>query len=147
MERATEGARRPRVLLIIAALAAIAAGAQSPSGWTPAGAATAAPDPISGAAADGLGFDEASAEEAVAVHGAAAADPDFTGVGERGIDVAGAAGPFTVEAELWYQPVGYRWAHNLAGYDSAETRRFTGLYEQAAGSSATLLARASATSG
>ena len=44
------------------------------------------------------------------------------------IPVAG-EGPFTVEAELLYQPIGYRWANNLKKYDAAEPRRFNGYYD------------------
>ena len=41
---------------------------------------------------------------------------------------AGAQGPFEITAELWYQPIGYRWANNLKRYNSAtEPRRFTWL--------------------
>ena len=29
-----------------------------------------------------------------------------------------AQGPFSVEAELWYQPIAYRWAMNLRDYDA-----------------------------
>ncbi|MEO5821388.1 MAG: hypothetical protein ABIT71_12865, partial [Vicinamibacteraceae bacterium] len=43
-----------------------------------------------------------------------------------------------------YQPIAYRWARNLARYDAAETRRFVGFYDAAAGESATVLARATA---
>jgi hypothetical protein len=91
------------------------------------------------------GFDKRSAEPDVAVHGAAADDPDFAGAGDRvsyAVAVGGAQGPFTVEAELLYQPVGFRWANNLKRYDkAAEPRRFTSYYDAMASSSATLLAR------
>ena len=63
----------------------------------------------------------------VAVHGDALEDRDFR-AGEDlvrySIDVAGANGPFTIEAELWYQPIAYRWAENLQAYDAFEPRRF-----------------------
>jgi hypothetical protein len=39
------------------------------------------------------------------------------------IPAGGAQGPFQVEAELWYQPIGFRWAHNLSTYGAEETRR------------------------
>jgi len=35
-----------------------------------------------------------------------------------------AQGPFHVEAELWYQPIGFRWAHNLGAYEAPEPGRF-----------------------
>ena len=40
-----------------------------------------------------------------------------------------APGPFEVEAELLYQPIGYRWANNLKKYDAPEPRRFNGYYD------------------
>ena len=39
------------------------------------------------------------------------------------------AGPFTVEVELRYQPIGYRWAHNLERYDAPEPKRFVGVLQ------------------
>ena len=59
------------------------------------------------------GFDKRTAEPDVAVHGDAMDDPDFVGAGDRvrySVDLANARGPFVVEAELLYQPIGYRWA-------------------------------------
>jgi hypothetical protein len=49
-----------------------------------------------------------------------------------------------VEAELWYQPIGFRWAHNLEAYQAAETRRFLSYYESMASGTAVVLARAEA---
>ncbi|HUE90225.1 MAG TPA: hypothetical protein VMO26_29430 [Vicinamibacterales bacterium] len=62
----------------------------------------------------------------VAVHGDAMSDPDF-GVGDivrYSVDVSRAQGPFTVDAQLWYQPIAYRWADNLRTYDAFEPQRF-----------------------
>jgi len=42
-----------------------------------------------------------------------------------------ARGPFKVEAELWFQPIGFRWAHNLAPYKAAEPQRMVRYYEEA----------------
>lgn len=89
------------------------------------------------------GFDKATAGEDIAVHGNARADTDFVGGTDRvryDVDLAGAEGPFTVEAELWYQPIGHRWAHNLAQQDAPEIEFFVGAYEGLAPRSATLLA-------
>ena len=92
------------------------------------------------------GFDKRTAEADVAVHGSALDDPDFTGGSDRvrySAALAGAQGPFVVEAELLYQPIGYRWANNLKSYGShAEPRRFTGYFDAMASASATVLARA-----
>ncbi|MEJ2582810.1 MAG: hypothetical protein P8127_14435 [Acidobacteriota bacterium] len=56
------------------------------------------------------------------------------------IDVAQADGPFTVEAEPWYQPIGYRWAHNLGDQRAEDIKRFISYYNEAAESSAVVLA-------
>jgi hypothetical protein len=50
-----------------------------------------------------------------------------------------------VKAELWYQPIGFRWAHNLAPYKAAEPQRFVSYYESAAGQSAVIVAKAEVT--
>jgi hypothetical protein len=44
-----------------------------------------------------------------------------------------------VQAELWYQPIGYRWAHNLGDEQADEIERFIGYYEEMADSSAVVL--------
>jgi hypothetical protein len=54
----------------------------------------------------------------------------------------GASAPLRVDAELLYQSIGYRWAENLRGYDSEETRRFVRYYSQSAAASAERLATA-----
>jgi hypothetical protein len=47
-----------------------------------------------------------------------------------------------VTAELLYQPVGFRWAHNLASYKAAEPQRFVTYYDQASRQSAIVIAEA-----
>ncbi len=93
------------------------------------------------------GFDPAHADARVQVLGIAAEDPDFVAGSDRvhyTVPVDSADAPFTVEAELWFQPIGYRWAENLAEYEAAETRRFVRYYREMAEGSALLLARAEA---
>ena len=93
------------------------------------------------------GFDKRTAGADIAVDGGAEGDPDFVAAGDRvryAIPLGGASGPFTVSAELLYQPIGFRWASNLKRYDAAEPRRFTGYYDSMAGATATTLARAAA---
>jgi hypothetical protein len=93
------------------------------------------------------GFDAAEGGPRVAVRGDAASDPDFGAGGDRtrySVAVDPATGPFTVEAELWFQPVAYRWAENLAEYDTFETNRFVRYYREMAAGSAIPLASASA---
>ena len=96
------------------------------------------------------GFDAASADARVQPAGAATSDADFAAGSDRvrySVEVDPEAGPFALEAELWFQPIGYRWAENLAAYDAPETRRFVGYYREMAGSSALLLARDRAVTG
>jgi hypothetical protein len=95
------------------------------------------------------GFDKASAEPDVAVRGAAAEDADFIGgsdrVSYRIALAAGVAAPLTVEVELLYQSIAYRWAENLRGYAAEETQRFGRYYAESAPVSAALVATATAT--
>lgn len=77
------------------------------------------------------GFDKATADAQIAVHGDALQDPQFTDRGDQvvyevPVDPQGA--PFEVTAELWYQPVGFRWAMNLKPYNAVEPQRFAGEY-------------------
>ncbi len=91
------------------------------------------------------GFDKRIANTDIAVAGAAFEDEDFGGGIDRivySIEAAGAPGPFKVEVQLCYQPIGYRWAVNLKRYDTAESRRFIRYYESMASSSMVVLARA-----
>jgi hypothetical protein len=92
------------------------------------------------------GFDKRTADQDIAVVGDALNDPGFTGGAHRirySAALGTAAGPFTVEAELWYQPIGYRWANNLKPYDhAAEPRRFNGYFDSMQSNTAAVLARA-----
>ncbi|MEZ5316902.1 MAG: hypothetical protein R2752_05825 [Vicinamibacterales bacterium] len=96
------------------------------------------------------GFDKAASGPDVAVRGAAAQDDTFRAPGDRvryRVDIGAATGPVTVEAELWFQPIGYRWAENLRGYDAFETRRFIRYWESMAAESAVRVGTATAASG
>jgi hypothetical protein len=93
------------------------------------------------------GFDKATAEKDIAVAGEAANDPGFNDKGSAVryvVSTGNAAGPLHVEAELWYQPIGFRWAHNLAPYQASETQRMVKYYEEASWKSAVMLAKAEA---
>ena len=91
------------------------------------------------------GFDKASADGDIKVVGDAAEDPGFT---DRGslvryvVPTGTAAGKLTILAELWYQPIGYRWAHNFAPYQAGEAQRMVKYFEGAATDSAIVLAKA-----
>ena len=94
------------------------------------------------------GFDKATADRDIGVYGEAAQDPNFTGDGDRvrySVDVPAGAGPFLVEVELLYQPIGFRWAHNLEKYDAPEPKRFVDYYNAAASTSWVVVAKAAVT--
>jgi len=94
------------------------------------------------------GFDKATAEPDIAVFGEALQDADFTDNGDRVRYVVPAgtgSGPFQVDVELRYQPIGFRWAQNLRSYDAFEPKRFVGYYEEMAAGSSTVLAHAVST--
>jgi len=78
------------------------------------------------------GFDKSSAPADIAVHGQARTDDDFQGAQDRilyRIPAPEGEGPFHIRAELWYQPIAYRWAHNLKQKEAMEIERFVGYYE------------------
>jgi hypothetical protein len=94
------------------------------------------------------GFDKSTAINDIAVVGDAAEDPNFTPGGSLvrySVPIGTSEGPFHVEAELWYEPIGFRWAHNLKPYNAPEPQRFVGYYESMSNTAATMLARAEAT--
>ncbi len=94
------------------------------------------------------GFNKATAHPDVGVYGGAAQDADFTGDGDRvryRVDVGAGTSPYSVEAELRYQPIGYRWAHNLEQYDAPEPKRFLGYYKAMSSQASVLVAKASMT--
>jgi hypothetical protein len=94
------------------------------------------------------GFQKATADKDIAVVGEAAEDPNFIDEGDLvrySVALENAQGPFHVEAELWYQPIGFRWAHNLASYDAYETKRFVRYYDASPSATALVLAQAEAT--
>ena len=62
------------------------------------------------------GFDKRTATPDIAVHGEAENDADFTAGGDTikySVATNGAQGPFQVDVEVWYQPIGYRWAMKI----------------------------------
>lgn len=93
------------------------------------------------------GFDKRSADKDIAVVGDALDDPNFTDKGSLiryVVNTGNAPGPFHIAVELWYQPIGFRWAHNLETYNAMEPQRFVGYYESEARRSAVMLTKAEA---
>jgi len=77
------------------------------------------------------GFDKSSTQKDIAVHGAAAGDDSFRDNGDTihySVKLGKTKGPFRVQAELWYQPIGFRWARNLADYQGGEPESFIAMY-------------------
>jgi hypothetical protein len=94
------------------------------------------------------GFNKNTVDAEIAVQGGAASDEDFTGGGDRirySVPLGNAQGPYQVEAELWFQPISYRWANNLKPYDAMEPQRFTRYYDAMSSGSAVMLVRAATT--
>jgi hypothetical protein len=94
------------------------------------------------------GFQKQNADKDIAVVGDAADDPNFTHAGDSvrySVAMGNAQGPFQIEVELWYQPIGFRWAHNLASYDAPETKRIVGYYDSMPQATAIVLARSQTT--
>ena len=94
------------------------------------------------------GFDKATADKDIGVYGAAMQDSDFTGgsdVVHYAVPVPARGGPFAVSVELLYQPIGFRWAHNLDKYDAPEPKRFLNYFNAMSSSSWVVVAKASTT--
>jgi hypothetical protein len=89
------------------------------------------------------GFDKRTAEPDISVQGLALSDPDFLAGGDRvryRIPIEGSH-PLSVEADLLYQSIGYRWAQNLRARPAFETDRFVRYYESMSRTTALPLAR------
>jgi hypothetical protein len=95
------------------------------------------------------GFDKATADKDIGVYGSAMQDGTFTSDGDRVryvIDAPAGGGPFMTTVELMYQPIGYRWAHNLDKYEAPEPKRFVGYFNEMSSGSSVVIARATANS-
>ena len=79
------------------------------------------------------GFDKATADARIAVRGEATTDEDFIGAGDvvhYGIELDSTSAPLTVEVELLYQTIGYRWAQNLGQEESLQIDNFLRFYDE-----------------
>jgi hypothetical protein len=94
------------------------------------------------------GFDKQTASKDIAVIGEAADDPNFVAGSDLvrySVNLGNTQGPFHVEAELWYQPIGFRWAHNLEPYKAEEPQRLVRMYSSMSQATAIRMAHAEAT--
>ncbi len=77
------------------------------------------------------GFDKTAASNDIAPQGNALADNNFVGGAHTvtyRIDTGNAEGPFTVEVELLYQSISYRWAQNVSAYATEQAQTFSAYY-------------------
>jgi len=90
------------------------------------------------------GFDKSTAEEDIAVQGSAAQDKNFQESGDTvvyTVPIKSYHGPFHIKAELWYQPIAYRWAHNLTQQEAYEIKRFISYFQDLSDVSGIILAQ------
>src|SRR2546428_12687154 len=96
------------------------------------------------------GLDKRTGEQEIARQAGAMNAPDFIGGGDKtrySVRLGRAEGPFQMEAELWFQPISYRWANNLKPYNAMEPQRFTRYYDAMSSGSAVLLVRVTKNAG
>lgn len=77
------------------------------------------------------GFDLENANADIAIYGQATQDADFQAGGDRvalGVDLSQAQGPFTLQVELLYQSIGFRWAESIRIQSTTEAQAFAGYY-------------------
>lgn len=82
-----------------------------------------------------MGFNKATASEDIMVQGRAGNDRDFSGAKDTvhyHVQIDRNQGPFTLQAELMYQPIAFRWAHNLKEEKGTEIDRFVSYYDDMA---------------
>ncbi len=92
------------------------------------------------------GFDKATAEPDLSRSWAAPARTPIS----RAAAIASATqsmwarrqGPFQVDVELRFQPIGFRWAQNLKPYDAPEPKRFVSYYDSMSAAASEVVAQA-----
>jgi hypothetical protein len=91
------------------------------------------------------GFEKETAGPLIQVVGDAKSDPGFqAGSDTVQYDVAVRDGHgYRVSADLLYESIGYRWAHNLDGYEAEEPQRFRTYYASAVSNAVKTVANAS----
>jgi hypothetical protein len=89
------------------------------------------------------GFDKRTAASEIAVVGDAAADASFTGGVDRlryRVQVAAGRRLGRIVVELRYQPIAYRWAHNLEAYNAPEPARFVEYFDRLSSTASVVVA-------
>jgi hypothetical protein len=79
------------------------------------------------------GAEKAALPVEIAVYGEAAGDANFLGGSDLvtyRLEVRDAPGPFTVSAELLYEPLSYQFVVDLLADETELTARFGGYYEE-----------------
>lgn len=77
------------------------------------------------------GFDKTTVTEDISPQGKALTDDDFIGGVDTltyRVDTGNTSGPFTIEAELLYHSISYRWAIDLSAYDTGPAQTFSDYY-------------------
>ncbi len=90
------------------------------------------------------GFQKTAPYPDIAVWGEAMDDPAFDAGSDKvqyRVDVSAGTPPFTVQAELLYESIGFRWLQNLSGLDGAEIQQLLG-FAQATPIQPVVIARA-----
>jgi hypothetical protein len=78
------------------------------------------------------GFDKATASQDIRPKGEALSDGNFTGgedIVRYRIDPGDSSGPYTIEIQLLYQSISYRWAMDLREYDTEQVQLFSEYYD------------------
>jgi len=78
-----------------------------------------------------VGFDKDIVPDDIAPQGSARLDNDFvsgTDTVTYRIDTGDAKGPFSINVELLYQSISYRWAQNTSAYDNDQAQLFSAYY-------------------
>jgi hypothetical protein len=90
------------------------------------------------------GFEKSTAAPEIGIYGQAADDADFGGGGDRirYVVAVDGSGPYTVDVELRYQTIGYRWAHNLSDYNAPEPKQFLSYFRSMSAGSSVVVATA-----
>lgn len=74
-----------------------------------------------------IGFDKTTAEPAIAVAGEAYLDDNFKDGGDQVVyQIPAPPGAYTIEVEMLYQSIGYRWSERFRGENNPEGTEFYG---------------------